>query len=207
MKNALQTAVVFSIPVALLAGFHFWGEWQRQREWWWLAGDKDGMTFLDLSSAESGHGHLLSTYALKQKNNIAADEFRIEWNCKTKVISWLEVWTLDDEMLQIERRTSPDDMSKPHSPRSANEKRILSLACSSMTERADMQTLRAERPPIQVTRLATKLVSMGVKPFSALLLASYDPKKDELGYERIVLKGVEESKRGSVRRLVGASNE
>lgn len=207
MKKAVGALGLFIPVIALLAAFHFWGEWARQREWWWVAGDKEGMTFLDMLSAKDGKGHILSTYTAKRSDGVAADEFAIQWDCKSRKVSWGDFWTLDDDMLQLDRKPSPKDMSEWHVAESTNEKRVIAIACSTIEQRAKMQTLLVERPPIEVTRLAMKLVGSGIKPPDALILASYSPDNDRVGYERILSRATNERDRPLVRTMVGAPND
>jgi hypothetical protein len=207
MKKVIASLGIFLPVIALLAVFHFWGEWARQREWWWVAGDKEGMTFLDMHSAKDGEGHILSTYTTKRSDGVAADEFEIQWDCKTRNVSWGELWTLDDDMLQLDRKPSPKDMSEWHLAETGNEKRVIDIACSTIEQRAKMQTLLIERAPIEVTRLAMKLVGSGIKPPDALILASYSPDKDRVGYERILSRATNERDRPLIRNMVGAPND
>jgi hypothetical protein len=207
MKKVIGPLGLFIPVIALLAAFHFWGEWARAREWWWVAGDKEGMTFVDILSAKDGRGHVLSTYTVKRSDGVAADEFAIQWDCKTRKVSWGELWTLDDNMMQLDRKPPPKDMSEWHIAESGNEKRVVAIACSTIEQRARMQTVLIERPPIEVTRLAMELVASGIKPPDALILASYSPENDRVGYERILSRTTDGSSRPTVRAIVGAPNK
>ena len=205
MKNFLSSLGFFLPVVGILAVFHFWGEWAREREWWWIAGDKDGMTFLDLSEKRFDRNHVLLTYSSLGPDGQSADEYDLEWDCRRQQIVWGEQWFLDDKMQQIDRRPAPRDLSSWHVAANKLEKNVLTVACSTVQERAKLLTVQIERKPTDVNQIAVALIQAGIAPHNALLLAALNPNKDAVGYERMIQKTVPEAKRNEVRNKVGAA--
>ena len=193
--------LLFVVPiVALLVIFHFWGERQRARQWWWVGGNAEGMSFVDILHRDDERGHLLLTEA-RAETREAAQEVEIQWSCSDRTVTLGDMWTLDDRMQQIDRIPPPPRPQRgPRSPTPGAEQAVLEVACASVEERSRMRTVRIERPPIEVTRLATRLVNAGVRPFDALFLAAYDPAKDPEGYERILAR-VPDRLRSSAREI------
>jgi hypothetical protein len=206
LKKMLSSLGLFLPVIGLLAIFHFWGEWAREREWWWITGDKDGMTFLDLTNRKFDENHVLSTYSNVGHVGQQADEFDIEWDCEQQQISWGELWFLDKQMQQIDRRPALSSLSSWHKASNKLEKNILSVACASVSERAKLPTVQIERSPIEVNKIAIALLKIGILPHNSLLLATLSPKKDAVGYERMMSRIVPQGKRSEVRTITGAKN-
>ena len=121
IPKALANWLPWLVIVAILIGFHFWGEHQRYREWWWVGGDPKGMLFLDLAHEQASKGHLLST------DGNTGDEFALEWSCKDKTVRWGEMWSKDQNFDQIERRPAPTEMGQWHRATEASELRVLEV--------------------------------------------------------------------------------
>ena len=203
MRDRLGTVAIFGAIGVALVGFHFWGQSQRHREWWWVGGSPEGMLFLDLANTREGNGHLLMTF-IEPEDGAMAHEFDVTWTCRDQSVSWGEVWTLDNAMRQIERYPSPRVLNEVHHARGASELLVLQIACARPPERARMRTLRVERPPIEVTGLAHRLMGESVPSFGALMLAAHDPRQDAMVYERLMTRYVPAERIARVRQLTGA---
>jgi hypothetical protein len=168
----LDRAILFVPVVGALAIFHFWGEAQREREWWWLGGGPNHMTFLDLSDQANSEGHLLLVDRAGEAEATEQLEYEVEWDCGEGLISMGEAWTKDEDLQQIERLPAPDEEEALHAPKDAIERDAFNLACATADERVQIRTFRVDISPVAMTQRAFSLVDRGVQPHSALFQAA-----------------------------------
>ena len=155
----------WAVIALLLLGFHFWGEHQRLREWWWIGGDPKGMLFLDLANETNGKGHVLST------DGNTGDEFSLEWNCRDKAVRWGALWTRDRDFNQLERHPASKDVAEWHLAKGEPETRVLEVACAKSADRYALRSVKTDRQPIKATYETLNLVHQGIQPHEALFRA------------------------------------
>lgn len=200
MRHTLNMLSLPIAAIAILVGFQLWGQHSRAREWWWVGGDAKGMSFVDLASEEAGVGHLLLTETRRTEDG-DAQEIELHWSCLHHTVALGEMWKLDANMAQLGRvPPPPGPQAGPRAPREGAEAAALRVACASIETRSKMPTIRIEREPVRVNRLADELIKLGLRPFDALILSSYSPSRDPEGYERLLIR-VPDAQRPLVRNL------
>ena len=123
------------------------------------------MLFLDLATAPTGKGHVLST------DGDMSDEFAVEWDCKDKTVRWGAMWTRDRDFNQVDRHPAPPDVAGWHQPKDASEYRVLAVACAKAADRFAIRSVRTKRPPMKATHETLEMVQRGVDPHTALFKA------------------------------------
>lgn len=154
---------------AILAALHFYGEGQRERDWWWIGGGPNHLSFVDISETDAGAGHIL--FVGKDDNGAVGEvlEVGVVWDCAEKSLATIELWVLTEEMDQIERMPPRSGADEMITSLNSTEAEALSVACASPEDRAQMQTFRVDKSPVKMTQEAFQRVSAGAEPTQALL--------------------------------------
>ena len=172
MRDRLWQLMSLLAVFAVFGGMQYWAVKAREREWWWLGGGPNHMTFLDLSDASSSEGHFLLVERVPEDEMTGRFEYKFSWSCQKKVVKWGTMWEKDDKLEQVQRHPAQRDQARPHAPNDAMERDALALACSTPAERTKLHTIRVNRSPVRFAHDAFALVAQGVKPFDALMRAA-----------------------------------
>lgn len=168
MRIAKSWVLSLFTIVVILGGFEHWATKAKERQWYWLRGDADHMIFADLLHKQDGNGHLLT---VERNQRYRDEELDVNWSCSPPMISFPVGWTVERDLVQINRVPPPRDWQVAHTPKNPMERAFLELACKNKAQ-PPVFRLNVGHVPADVAKRTFDLMEGGTAPYVALRKAA-----------------------------------